>query len=58
VGIEVAEEAVDFVYCVHRKGNDDEEPVYCRSCQHSWFTKAELSYDMDAGFEVGIEGTM
>ena len=49
---------VKSVDCVCRKGNDDEEPACCRSSWNSWFTKAELGYDIDAGFEVAIEDTV
>jgi hypothetical protein len=47
-----AEEAVDSVDWV------DEEPPGCCCSWNSWFTKAELGYDMDAGIEVGIGGTV
>jgi len=51
-----AEEAVDFVDWVCRKGNDDEEPPCCCCYWNPRFTKVELGYNMDAGIEVGIEG--
>jgi len=53
-----AEEVVDFVNWACRKGNDDEEPPCCHCCWNSWLTKAELGYDMEAGIEAGIEGTV
>jgi hypothetical protein len=48
-----AEEVVDSVDRVCRKGNDDEKPPCCRRCWNSWFTKAELGHNMDAG--IGVE---
>jgi hypothetical protein len=51
-----AEEAVDSVGWVCRKGNGDEEPAYFRCCWNSWFINAELGYNMDAGMEVRVEG--
>ena len=51
-----AEEVVDSVGWVCRKGNDDEEKPCCRCYRNSGFTKAELGYNMDAGVEVRIEG--
>ena len=47
--------AVDSVNWICRKGNDNEEPLYCHCYWNSWFTKAELGYK-GAGIEVGIDG--
>ena len=48
----------DSVDWICRKGNDEEELPCCRCCWNSCSIKAELGYDMDAGIEVEIEGTV
>jgi len=58
VGAEVELLLVKSIGGICCKGNDDEELACCCSCWNSWFTKAELSYDIDAGFEVAIEDTV